>query len=129
LHCANERDLRVRTDLEEQRFVSSPCGIPALSLELAALAAAPVVETVLDVLGVGLGLAGDAATHSRDSETPCLGDPLAAVLAAGEALPPGEAAPGAGDRILHARVDLVLHGSIASPADGHLLLLPAGVIP
>jgi hypothetical protein len=95
------------------------------SLELAALAPSPVIETVFDVFGIGRGLASDAATHSWDSETPCLRNLLAAVFTVLEALALGQAAPGAGDRVLHARVDLILHGSVAGPTNGHLLLLPA----
>jgi len=80
---------------------------------------------MFDALGIGLRLASDAATHSGDSAAPGLGDLLAAVLAELQALSLGKAAPCAGDRVLDARVYLVLYGSVASPTDGHRLLLPA----
>jgi len=88
-------------------------------LQLTVLAATTVVGAVIDVLAVGLGLTGKAAANAGDGLPPGFRDLLAALLAMVEALARGQRAPGAGDGIVDARVDLVLHGSVMGPAAGH----------
>jgi hypothetical protein len=90
-------------------------------LELAVLAAPSIIEVVVDIATVGFRLASDAAPRSRHRLPPRLWDFLAAVLAMGEAFVLAQITAGAGDRVFDARVDLVLHGSVASPANRHRL--------
>jgi hypothetical protein len=89
-------------------------------LQLAVLAASPVIGTGIDILTVGLGLTRDAPANSWDSQPPRLRDLLAAVLAVGEALTSVQSTPGASDLITDARIDLILHGSIVSPTNRHV---------
>jgi hypothetical protein len=86
---------------------------------LAVLAAAPVVGTGIDVLTVDLGLTGHAASNPWDSLPPRLRDGVATVLAVGKALALLQGAPGASNRIVDARIDLVLDCSIVSPTNSH----------
>jgi hypothetical protein len=92
-------------------------------LQLAVLAASPVIGTGIDILTVGLGLARYAAASSWDGLPPGFRDILAAVLAVGETLAHAQSAPGTGDGIIDARIDLFLHRSIVSPTNSHTLIL------
>jgi hypothetical protein len=67
---------------------------------------------VIYVPTVGLGLTRDAAASSWNRLPPGFRDLLA------------QSAPGAGDGVIDARIDLFLYGSIASPTNGHVLILP-----
>ena len=75
------------------------------------------------MLAVGLGLTHNAAANPWDSLPPGFRYFLATVFAVGETPALAQSAPGAGDRILDARIDLLLHGSIVSPANSHVLIL------
>jgi hypothetical protein len=92
-------------------------------LELAVLAAAPVVQPALHVQRIDLRLAWDAPSHARYRTASRLGYLLPALLAVPETLTSGEAAPGSSHLALDGGVDLFLHGSVASPANGHTTLL------
>jgi hypothetical protein len=90
---------------------------------LAVFAATAIVGTVIYIVTVGLGLAGNAATNAWDGLPPGFRDLLAAVLAVGEALAFAQREPSPGDRIVDARIDLVLDGSIVGPTNRHVSIL------
>jgi hypothetical protein len=81
---------------------------------------------VVDETTVGLGLTPDAAAYARDGLAASFRDRFAAILAVGEAVADGQGAPRARHGVVDARIDLVLHGPVLSPANSHVLILVGG---
>src|SRR5687768_10041007 len=89
------------------------------SAQLAVLAAAAVVAGGAGLFAIERLLAGDTQAHAWHRLAPRLGNGRAALLAMRQPRPPRQLAAGALDRILHGRVDLVLHRVVACPARCH----------
>jgi len=92
-------------------------------LQLAVFAAPPVVVTVIDVLRVCLGLTRGTAANTGNCLAPGFRNFVATVLAMGEAFALVQGEPGAGDGVVHAGIDLFLHGSVVGPTNSHGMIL------
>ena len=94
--------------------------------QLTVLVPPTVVPGVRRLLPIVLALARDAKTYARQRlAAPCR-DLVAALLALEQALAARQAAARTLDGVLDARVNLILHGPVTSPAAGHLSPLSRG---
>ena len=94
-------------------------GASSALLQLAVFAASAVVQALMHIEPVRLGLARHAPSDAQQCLAPRFGDRFAAVLAGEEALSLREPAPRPFDRAVDRRVDLILHGAVLGPTDGH----------
>ncbi len=94
-----------------------------ISTQLTVLAAPPIYPGSATVQAIELLLASNAKTYAGNGFSPCRRNDLAAFLTVRQPRTSAQLLARALDRIVHRRIDLILHGTIACPTGCHGVLL------